>query len=259
MVSMQLAPAAMDAPQVCPSVKSDVFAPTNPMAVKASAEVPTFVRVTLFGALTEPTLRVPNATAVADSFTCVPVPVRGIVYGLPAALSTMVTEPLKGPDVSGRKVTEIVQVAPAANEVPQVWVWTKLPATAIDVIPNGPVPALRSVTIFAALVVLMSWTAKDSDAGERFTTPAETPVPLSAIRCGLPLALSVRVTVPVRLPRTVGRNETEIVQEAPAATELPQVWVTLKSPLATMLVSARVPVPVFESVTVLAALALFTI
>src|SRR5262252_332724 len=212
MVSMQLAPAAMDAPQVFPSVKSAVFAPINPMVVKARAEVPTFVSVTLCGALTEPTLTMPNATALADSFTCVPVPVRGIMCGLPAALSTIFTEPLEGPDVTGRNVTEIVHVAPAANEVPQVWVWTKLPVTAMEVISSGPVPALRSVTVFAALVVLMSWTAKDSDAGERFTTAAETPLPLSAIRCGLPVALSVIVTVPVRLPRTVGTNETEIVQ-----------------------------------------------
>jgi len=66
--------------------------------------------------------------------------------------------------------------------------------------------------------------------------------------CGDPAALSVMLTAPVRVPVAVGVNVTLMVQEAPAATELPQVFVSAKSPLAVMLVMLNVPLPVLVSV-----------
>lgn len=77
--------------------------------------------------------------------------------------------------------------------------------------------------------------------------------------CGLPDALSVILRVPVRDPAAVGVNVTFMVQFAPAVTELPQLSVSLKSPLAAMLVMLKVALPEFVSVAGWAALVLPTV
>ena len=51
-----------------------------------------------------------------------PVPERLTVWGLPLALSVMLTEAVRLPLAVGVKVTLIVQLAPAATELPQVLV-----------------------------------------------------------------------------------------------------------------------------------------
>jgi hypothetical protein len=51
------------------------------------------------------------------------------------------------------------------------------------------------------------------------------PVPVSPTLCGLFAALSVINTVPAFVPATVGVNRTLMEQLAPAATEVPQVFV----------------------------------
>ncbi len=86
---------------------------------------------------------------------------------------------------------------------------------------------------------------------------AMVPVPVSETVCGLPLALSVTETAPVREPATVGVKVTEIVQVPAAATDAPQVLVWLKSPLAAMLVMVSAADPLFVSVTACAVLAVF--
>ena len=76
---------------------------------------------------------------------------------------------------------------------------------------------------------------KASEVGERLTTGPvvldETPLPLNAAACGLPLALSVTATPALRVPVAVGLNVTLIVQLVPAARLAPQVCVWVKSPL----------------------------
>ena len=62
--------------------------------------------------------------------------------------------------------------------------------------------------------------------------------------------LSVTVTAPVRLPAAVGVKVTEIVQLPPATRLDPQVFVSAKSPDATMDVMESAPVPEFVSITV---------
>jgi len=62
------------------------------------------------------------------------------------------------------------------------------------------------------------------------------------------------LSVPVLVPPATGLKVTEIVQLAPAATELPQVLVGEKSPLAVMLETVNEALPVLVSVTVCAAL-----
>ena len=56
-------------------------------------------------------------------------------------------------------------------------------------------------------------------------TRAAVPVPERLAVCGLPLALSVMLTHPARLPLAEGVNLTPIVQWAPPASDLPHVLV----------------------------------
>jgi hypothetical protein len=90
-----------------------------------------------------------------------------------------------------------------------------------------PVKPLAGVIWIAAVV------DPPGEATVRLVEPDEmeigvlelAPVPLRATLCGEPVALSVMVSVPVRVPVVVGVKVTEIVQLAPAATLVPQVLV----------------------------------
>ena len=97
---------------------------------------------------------------------------------------------------------------------------------------------------------------------------ALVPVPVNGTVCGLPLALSVMVSVPMRAPVAVGVNVTLIVQVFDPAVagnvagligqaDAP-VLVSAKSPDAAMEMIVRGPVPVFVSVTVCGALGVFS-
>jgi hypothetical protein len=55
------------------------------------------------------------------------------------------------------------------------------------------------------------------------TNPVALPVPVSPTRVGLPKALWLIVSVPVRVPTTVGVNFTPTVQVSPAPTLEPHV------------------------------------
>ena len=82
------------------------------------------------------------------------------------------------------------------------------------------------VTSCAGLVVPTSWAAKVTLVGDKVAFgPETTPVPLREAICGLPAALSETLSAALRNPDVVGLNVTLIVQLAPAANELPQVWV----------------------------------
>ena len=90
---------------------------------------------------------------------------------------------------------------------------------------------------------------------------AATPVPVRLIARGLPVALSVMVSTPLRAPNAVGLNVTSIVQFEPAATAPPLVQVPpdlAKLPVAAMVVMLRDALPVLLSVTVCAALAVLS-
>lgn len=63
--------------------------------------------------------------------------------------------------------------------------------------------------------------------------PVRVPVPVKGAVCGLPGALSVMDSVPVRSPSAIGVNVTDIVQLAPAPNLLGasgQVELCVKSP-----------------------------
>ena len=93
--------------------------------------------------------------------------------------------------------------------------------------------------------------------GAKLTLDA-APVPVRLTVCGLPVALSVTVIVPGWLPAAVGVKVTLMEQLAPAATEAPQVLVWAYGALATMVVIFSAAVPPLVSVTVCAALVVFT-
>src|SRR2546422_626788 len=79
------------------------------------------------------------------------------------------------------------------------------------------------------------------------------PIPVRAIACGAPGALSAMVMAPFRVPVAVGVKVTLMVQLAPAATLVPFLQVVpaagAKSPLGSTLGMVSVTVPAFVSVT----------
>ena len=124
---------------------------------------------------------------------------------------------------------------------------------------KGPLPLLVSVTVLAALVVSNPWLEKVREVGDRLTPGALAPVPVSAIVCGLPTTLSAMVTVPVSVPVAVGVNVTLIVQAAPAASDVPQLFVWPKFALAVIDVMEITVEPILVKVTGCVALVVPTV
>ena len=82
--------------------------------------------------------------------------------------------------------------------------------------------------------------------------------PVNELVCGEPVALSVTESVAVSVPAAVGSKVTEMVQEEPAASAPPQVFVAAKAallvPVKLMLAIASGALPVLVSVAVCAVL-----
>jgi hypothetical protein len=153
----------------------------------------------------------------------------------------------------GVKVTEMVQLAPAATEGPQVLVCEKSPLPAMLPIFSVALPVFVRVTGCGLLAVPIGCPLKIRFTGENVTAGA-VPVPLKLTVCGLPTALSVTLREALRDPMTVGLNVTLMLQLAPAARFLPQALVSAKSallaPVILMLVILSDEFPVFVKVTV---------
>ena len=145
-------------------------------------------------------------------------PDRLAVCGLVPALSVTVRVPTLVPKAVGVNVMEIVQLAPAAN-VPgdngQLEVCAKSPEAEIPKIVSGTVWVFCRVMLLPALVVVITWLAKVRLTGDRLT--GTVPVPIKLAVCGEFGALSLTVSVPVRVPRAVGVKVTEIAQLSFAA------------------------------------------
>ena len=93
--------------------------------VRVTAPVPVFLTVTTCAAVVEPSAVDAKATLVGERETvwvsaAVPVPVKATVCGVPVALSATERLAVSAPTASGLNSTETVQVAAAANVVPQV-------------------------------------------------------------------------------------------------------------------------------------------
>jgi galactitol-specific phosphotransferase system IIB component len=227
---VQLPPATTELPQVLLWAKSPALVPVIAKLEILMAPLPLLLRVAVCAALLVPTDWFPKERLVGErpSSGAVPVPERLTACGLPMALSVMLTEAVRLPLAEGVKVTLIVQLPPAATELPQVLLWAKSPAL-VPVIARleilmAPLPLLLRVAVCAALLVPTDCFPKERLVGERPSSGA-VPVPERLTACGLPMALSVMLTEAVRLPLAEGLKVTLIVQLAPAATELPQLSV----------------------------------
>ncbi len=79
-------------------------------------------------------------------------------------------------------------------------------------------------------------------------------MPDSATVSGLPGALLLTDSVPVAAPAAVGANDTLTVQEAPAASDVPQLFVSLNGPVTPIEDIDAAVLPGFDTVTVCAEL-----
>jgi hypothetical protein len=151
-------------------------------------------------------------------------------------LSATLTDALLAPVAVGLKLTEIVQLAPAASEELQVPVLVKsdgfVPVMVMDVIEREAVPLFVRVTAFAALFVPTLTEPKLSDVGASLTT---VPTPVREMVWVDDPPLSLIVTEPVLVPEAVGVKVMLIVQLPPGCTALAHVFVSWKSPVTAML------------------------
>src|SRR6202042_3190270 len=108
------------------------------------------------------------------------------------------------------------------------------PVTEVPETADATEPVLCTVTVCAALVepTFVEPNVNDVGLAVNVAVPAAVPVPVSPTVNGLFVALLVTDTEPVRVPDAVGWNVTVTVHEAPAAIDVPQVFVCAKSPVA---------------------------
>src|SRR5437016_2226284 len=214
-------------------------------AFNVKAAAPVFVSVTVIGALVVASGWLPKPRLVGAN----PTPrseerrVGKESSGLPPALSVRESVPVRAPEAVGVKVTLMVQFAPAAKvaglvgqALAPVLVAAKSPEAANELIVKAAAPVFVSVTVIGALVVASSWLPKSRLVGAN-PTPGAVPFPLSVMICGLPPALSVSDSVPVRAPEAVGVKVTLMVQFAPAG----KVAGLVGQALAPVLVAAKSP------------------
>ena len=150
----------------------------------------------------------------------------------------------------------MVHSAPAAKLVPQLFANINelafVPVTAILVIVTVAVPVLVITTVCDALSVATSVEGNVRLLADR-VTGAFSPVPLSAIVCGEPFALSVMVTAAIAAPLAVGAKCPWMEQFAPTASIVPQLLANKNSvafvPVTAMLVNVSAAVPLLVSVT----------
>jgi len=167
---VQLLPAKTGLVQVLVWAKS----PVAEILVIVSVALPELVSVTDCTVLVVPTIWELKVRLEDDRVTAgaAPVPVKLMVCGLPDALSTMLTEPVREPVAVGLNVTLMVQLAPARTAPPQVVVCAKSPLAEMLVILSDALPELVSVTDCAALGVPTVWELKVRLEGDKVTAGA---------------------------------------------------------------------------------------
>jgi hypothetical protein len=175
---------------------------------------------------------------VAGSTHCAN-PNKETLCGLPPPLSVMESKP--PPETCDQSIV-IEQDCPAPKLLGQVFFWEKGPVIVMPVMLNAVFPGLVKVIVCPGVQMQRNPVRheKRTLVEERLTT---VPVPLREINCGLPGASSLTESIPVRLPAALGMKETSIVQLAPAARLEPQLWVSLKLPIAPIFVMVTAAVP----------------
>jgi hypothetical protein len=118
-----------------------------------SAALPGFESVADMAAEVEFTVVLGNESVVGESTACgaddaIPVPVRGTAWGEPVALSATLRDALKVVVDAGVKLTEMLQLDPAASEAPQALVSAKslTPVRVTLVMARAAVPRFESPT-----------------------------------------------------------------------------------------------------------------
>jgi len=172
-------------------------------------------------------------------------------------LAVTVKAPERLPAAVGVKLTATMQLAPTSTVAAQLLLWEKSPVAVIEEIVSAAVPLLVSVTAEALPVVPAVWLGKVREPGAK-TSVGAVPCPLRLTIAGPAGAFPEMRRLPARLPGADGLKVTAMAQLAPTATEVPQVLVWAKSPVAATLARVRGPVPLLVSVTALAALAVPT-
>lgn len=132
--------------------------------------------------------------------------------------------PGAAPREVGANVTFTVQVAPAVSEAPQLFVWANGGATLIAPKERAASPVLETVTDWPALAVPTTCGLNVKAAGDADITGA-IPVPERATILQVSGLATLIVRFPDAAPLAVGENVTFIVQLAPAASEVPQLFV----------------------------------
>lgn len=94
-------------------------------------------------------LEVSDHERVTDGDAATALPLNDTCWGLDAPLSASEMAPVRVPLVVGVKVTEIVQLAPPSNSVPQLLVSAKSPLTLTLAKERLALPVFVSVTLFA--------------------------------------------------------------------------------------------------------------
>ena len=158
-----------------------------------------------------------------------PVPLSAAVCVPLGALSVSVSAPVMLPAEEGLKTSCSVHAALTASVEPQVLVAITKPALAVMLeIVSGSPPLLVSVSVCGVDVRPTPTLPKAIEAGLRETPGGATPVPVMATVCEWTTSLTVSVAV--RVPVAVGVKMTENAQLLCPASEVPQLFTTLKSP-----------------------------
>jgi hypothetical protein len=151
--TVQVAAAAtgFEVEQVVPEVAMAKGLVTE-IAVKVRLALPVLVSVMVCDGLAVPTGS-GGKVGDTDKLTVgpVPVPLKLTVCGLPLALSVRAISPVLVWIAVGVKVTETVQLAEAARELPQLLDWAKSPEAVMLEMVRVALPVLINVTAWEAL------------------------------------------------------------------------------------------------------------
>src|SRR5258708_34864032 len=126
------------------------------MLLIVSTSVPVLVSVTVCAERLRPTVWLAKVRffVLREATACpVPMPARGSTCGESAALSVSVIEPVRVQIAVGAKVAEIVQLAPAARDAPQLLVCPNSVPAVILGMGSGGAPEFTKITFLSALVV----------------------------------------------------------------------------------------------------------
>ena len=164
---------------------------------------------------------------------------------------------MSAPSAWGAKCPWMVQLEPTARLVPQSFANTHddapVPVTLMLAIESVAEPVLVMVTNADPLAVPIFMVGHERPVADSFTSGIAMPVPLRANDCGVPPPLSLMVTAAVNAPAAVGAKCPWIVQLAPAARLVPQLFANINevasAPVTLMLVIGRASLPRLYMVT----------